>query len=143
MDVGDGVAETVVGAEATVEWPVTPAMTAMRVGSGEIDVLSTPWVLALVERATVDAVAPHLPDGTTTVGASVDLTHSAPSVVGRLIRAHARAESVEGRKIRFSFEVSDEAGEVARGTLVRVVVERERFERSAVARAGSKERERP
>lgn len=143
MDIGDGVAEAVIGAEATVEWPVTPAMTAMRVGSGEVDVLSTPWVLALVERATVDAVAPHLPGGTTTVGASVDLTHSAPSVVGRVIRAHARAESVEGRKIRFSFEVSDEAGEVARGTLVRVVVDRERFERSAVARAGSKERDRP
>jgi len=130
--------EKLAGAEATVEWPVTPGMTARNVGSGEVDVLSTPWVLALVERATVDAVAPMLPEGSTTVGASVDLTHSAPSVVGRQVRAHARAEMVEGRKIRFSFQVSDEAGQVARGSLVRVIVDRARFERSAVERAGPK-----
>jgi predicted thioesterase len=134
------VPESVAGTEATVEWPVTPALTAMKVGSGEVNVLSTPWVLALVERAAVDAVAPHLPEGATTVGVWVDLTHSAPSVVGMQVRAHARAESVEGRRIRFSFEVSDEAGRVAQGSHVRVVVDRERFERSAAARTTAKER---
>jgi predicted thioesterase len=132
-----------VGAEAAVEWPVTPAMTARNVGSGEVNVLSTPWVLALVERAAVDAVAPRLPEGSTTVGTSVDLTHSAPSVVGRQARAHVLVESVEGRKIRFSFQVSDEAGEVARGSHVRVIVDRERFERSAVTRARSKDPDHP
>jgi fluoroacetyl-CoA thioesterase len=123
------------GAEATVEWPVTPSMTAMTVGSGEVDVLGSPWVLAVVERAAVDAVDPHLPEGSVTVGAWFDLTHSAPTVVGKRIRAHARVDSVEGRKIRFTFEVSDEAGQVARGTQVRVVVDRKRFERSAAHRA--------
>jgi fluoroacetyl-CoA thioesterase len=141
VEPGDGVA--LVGAEATVEWPVTPAMTARNVGSGEVNVLSTPWVLALVERAAVDAVAPHLPDGATTVGTSVDLTHSAPSVVGRQAHAYVLVESVDGRKIRFSFRVSDEAGEVARGTHVRVIVDRERFERSAVTRARSKDPDQP
>jgi fluoroacetyl-CoA thioesterase len=139
---GEDSADRLVGAEATVEWPVTPAMTAKNVGSGEVNVLSTPWVLALVERAAVDAVGPHLPDGSTTVGTHIDLTHSAPSVVGRQARAHVRADSVGGRKISFSFEVSDEAGQVARGTHVRVIVDRERFERSAVDRAGPKERDR-
>ena len=139
MDLLSDANDKLVGAEATVEWPVTPGMTARNVGSGEVNVLSTPWVLALVERATVDAVAPLLPEGLTTVGASVDLTHSAPSVVGRQVRAHARAEDVDGRKIRFAFEVSDEAGRVARGSLVRVIVDRARFERSAVERAGPKQ----
>lgn len=134
--------EELIGAEATVEWPVTPAMTARNVGSGEVNVLSTPWVLALVERAAVDAVAPHLPAGSTTVGTSVDLTHSAPSVVGRQARAHVHVDGVEGRKIRFSFEVSDEAGQVARGSHVRVIVDRERFERSAVDRARPKDEDR-
>jgi fluoroacetyl-CoA thioesterase len=128
-----------VGAEATVEWQVTPAMTARTVGSGEVDVLGSPWVLAVVERAAVDAVAPLLPEGAITVGASFELTHSAPTVVGKRIRAHARAESVDGRKIRFSFVVSDEAGEVARGSQVRVVVDRKRFERHASSRAAPNE----
>lgn len=141
MQPGDDVA--LIGAEATVEWPVTPAMTARNVGSGEVNVVSTPWVLALVERAAVDAVAPLLPEGSTTVGTSVDLAHSAPSVVGRQAGADVRVESVEGRKIRFSFQVSDEAGQVARGTHVRVIVDRERFERSAIARARSKDQDLP
>jgi fluoroacetyl-CoA thioesterase len=135
VEPGDGVADKLVGAEATVEWPVTPAMTARNVGSGEVNVLSTPWVLALVERAAVDAVAPHLPSGSTTVGTSVNLAHSAPSVVGRQARAHVLVENVEGKKIHFSFQVSDEAGQVARGSHVRVIVDRERFERAAVDRA--------
>lgn len=142
MEPGDGVADQLVGAEATVEWPVTPAMTARNVGSGEVNVLSTPWVLALVERAAVDAVAPHLPSGSTTVGTSVNLAHSAPSVVGRQARAHVLVERVEGRKIHFSFQVSDEAGQVARGSHVRVIVDRERFERAAVDRARSKDQDR-
>jgi predicted thioesterase len=64
-------------------------------------------------------------------------------VVGRQARAHVLVESVERRKIRFSFQVSDEAGEVARGTHVRVIVDRERFERSAVTRARSKDPDQP
>ena len=138
MDLGDDVATKLVGTETVVEWPVTPAMTARNVGSGEVNVLSTPWVVALMERAAVDAVADHLPEGATTVGTSVDLAHTAPSVVGRQARAHVLVEGVEGRKILFSFQVSDEAGQVARGTHVRVVVNRARFERSAVDRAGSR-----
>jgi fluoroacetyl-CoA thioesterase len=109
-------------------------MTARHVGSGEVDVLSTPWVLALVERTTVDAIAPHLPEGLTSVGASVELVHSAPSIVGRHVRAHARAEDIDKRKVRFAFTVSDEGGEVARGTIVRVLVDRNAFERAAAKR---------
>jgi predicted thioesterase len=135
VQLGEEVAGKLIGTEIIVEWPVTPGMTALKVGSGEVNVLSTPWVLALVERAAVDAVAPHLPEGATTVGMSVDLTHSAPSVVGRQARAHVLVEDVEGRKIRFSFQVSDESGQIARGSHVRVVVDRNRFERSAADRA--------
>jgi len=126
-----GKATPVVGLEATVEERVTEGMTASAVGSGDVPVLATPAVLALVERASVEAVREHLPPGVTTVGSSADLTHHAPSPVGATVRAHAVLDQVEGRRLRFRFTVSDDAGEVATGTHVRVLVDRDRFEAAA------------
>jgi fluoroacetyl-CoA thioesterase len=136
-------ATLVVGLEATVEEMVTEGMTAVAVGSGDVPVLATPTVLALVERASVEAVTDHLPQGTTTVGASADLTHHAPSPVGASVRAKAVLDQVEGRRLRFRFTVSDDAGEVATGTHVRVLVDRERFETDARVRIDQVKDRRP
>jgi predicted thioesterase len=115
------------GLEATVEERVTEAMTAERLGSGDVPVLGTPAVLALVEAAAVAAVADALGPGQTTVGASVELQHVAPTGVDATVTATAGLVEVDGRRLRFSFEVTDPAGPIARGTHTRVVVERDRF----------------
>ncbi|MGH2681902.1 MAG: thioesterase family protein [Actinomycetota bacterium] len=115
------------GLVATVRQVVGEEDTAEAVGSGDVPVLATPVVLTLVERAAVAAVAPHLDLGTSTVGARVGLDHLAPTPVGGRVSATARLDSVEGRKLRFSFEVSDARGVVARGIHVRVVVQRDAF----------------
>ena len=52
---------------------------AASLGSGDIPVLGTPRVVALVEEATVSAVADHLEDGQTTVGTRIELAHNAPT----------------------------------------------------------------
>jgi fluoroacetyl-CoA thioesterase len=124
-----------VGLSAVVEETVTDDMTARAVGSGDVDVLATPALLALVERAAIDAVRGHLPAGTTTVGASVALTHQSPTRPGATVRAEARLDQIDGRRLRFRFTVSDGSGEVANGTHVRVLVDRERFEANAGARS--------
>jgi predicted thioesterase len=115
------------GRQATVEETVTEDMTAQRLGSGDVPVLGTPAILALVEAAAVTAVAEALDPGTTSVGASVELDHLAPTPVGGTVTATAALAEVEGRRLTFRFEVTDAAGPVARGTHVRVVVDRERF----------------
>jgi predicted thioesterase len=84
----------------------------------------------------VAAVADGLEDGSTTVGASVQLDHLAPTVVGAMVQATAGLIEVDGRTLRFRFEVTDPAGPVARGTLQRVVVDRGSFLRNAGARSG-------
>lgn len=122
------------GAEATIRETVTTEMTAARLGSGDVPVLGTPALVALVERTAVAAVAPSLPPGSTTVGARVELDHLAPTPVGAAVSASVRVERVDGRSLTFSFEVSDPAGAVARGTHVRVVVTREEFVDGASAR---------
>jgi fluoroacetyl-CoA thioesterase len=123
------------GPQATVEETVTEDMTAERLGSGDVAVLGTPAVLALVEAAAVAAVADELEPGTTTVGASVALDHLAPTPVGAMVTATAALAEVEERRLTFRFEVTDAAGPVARGQHVRVVVDRERFLDSATERA--------
>jgi fluoroacetyl-CoA thioesterase len=116
-------------------------MTAHSVGSGEVRVLATPVVVALVERAAVSCLAGKLPGGTTSVGASVELAHLAPTPIGATVTARVHLEKVEGgRRLTFSFSVSDPGGEIATGTHVRVVVDRERFEQTAAGRAGDQPR---
>lgn len=115
------------GLEATVEETVTEEMTAERLGSGDVPVLGTPAVLALVEAAAVAAVSNALEGSQTTVGAEVELEHVAPTAVGASVTATAGLVEVDGRRLRFSFEVTDSAGPIARGTHIRVLVEREAF----------------
>lgn len=115
------------GRQATVEETVTEGMTAERLGSGDVPVLGTPAILALVEAAAVATVADELEPGTTTVGASASVDHLAPTPVGGTVTATAALAEVDGRRLTFRFEVTDAAGPVARGTHVRVVVDRERF----------------
>lgn len=122
------------GMQATVEETVGEDMTAERLGSGDVPVLGTPAILALVEAAAMTAVADGLEAGSTTVGASVQLDHMAPTAVGAVVQATAGLIEIDGRTLRFRFEVTDPAGPVARGTHQRVVVDRERFLRNADTR---------
>ncbi|MGC4864498.1 thioesterase family protein [Micromonospora sp. DT53] len=120
------------GLTAQVELTVTDADTAQAVGSGDVPVLGTPRVLALVEAATVAATATGMPPGSTTVGTRVELEHLAPTVVGRTVRAQALLATVDGRRLSFEVTVSDGDQTVARGRVDRIMVDRGRF----VERAG-------
>ncbi|MFF0720709.1 thioesterase family protein [Micromonospora sp. NPDC003816] len=120
------------GLSARVELTVTDADTAEAVGSGDVPVLGTPRVLALVEAATVAASAPHLPAGATSVGTRVELTHLAATPVGRTVVAQATLTTVDRRRLVFDVEVTEGGQRVAEGRVERVVVDRQRF----VERAG-------
>lgn len=122
------------GLTAEVAHEVAAADTARALGSGDVEVLGTPVVVACCEGAAVRAVEPHLEAGQTSVGVHIAMEHLAPTLPGRRIVAWARLEEVNGRNLRFSIEASDGAGLVARGSHVRVLVERDRFLETASAR---------
>ena len=115
---------------------VTEDLSAGRIGSGDLPVLASPSIVALVERTAVDCLQLRLPAELTTVGASFVLTHSAPTPVSAEISVSVSLEPGNSRKLRFGFIVADQAGEVARGSHVRVIVERDRFMRTAESRRG-------
>jgi predicted thioesterase len=101
--------------------------TAIALKSGEVAVLGTPRLIALVEEATLVALVDRLPLGQTTVGMRVQVDHLAPTNVGSSVAAEATLEKVEGRRLTFTVTVTDHCGLVAAGKVTRVVVETERF----------------
>jgi fluoroacetyl-CoA thioesterase len=120
--------------EATIEETVTEAMLADAVGSGDVPVLATPAVLALVERAAVRALDGSLEPGETSVGSWVELSHLAPTPLDASVTASVRLEEVDGRRLTFAFSVRDPAGECAAGRHGRVVVQRDPFLEAAASR---------
>jgi predicted thioesterase len=115
------------GLSAGIDATVTESDTASALGSGSVRVLGTPRVVALVEAATVAAVAGALDPGRTTVGTRVELDHLAPSPVGVSVRAEAVLVEATGRRLTFEVSLSQDGREVARGRVVRAVVDRNRF----------------
>lgn len=100
---------------------------AAAMGSGDMDVFATPAMVALMENAAMNAVASELPDGSSTVGVSINVTHVKPSAMNALVTASAELVSVEGRKLLFKVSAMDETGLIGEGTHLRCIVDRARF----------------
>jgi predicted thioesterase len=101
--------------------------TATVLGSGDVQVLGTPRVVALVEAAAIAALAGRLDPATTSVGTHIDLRHRAPSPIGAVVTASAEVTAVERRTITFSVVAHMDDTPIADGTHTRVVVRREGF----------------
>lgn len=116
-----------IGLKHTSELTVTDAVTAVTIGSGDMPVLATPMMMALMENAAMLAVREALPEGSTTVGGQITSSHLKPSKVGDVVRAEAEVTQIDGRKIMF--KVSAYCGDtlLGEGTHLRFVVDREKF----------------
>lgn len=115
------------GLKAEVRRKVTPDITARHLGSGNVEVLATPAMIALMEQAAVRAVDPLLPEGQKTVGVAVEVKHLAPTPVGMEVSARAEFIEVDGRKLLFKVEAHDEKEKVGEGLHRRVIIDVERF----------------
>jgi predicted thioesterase len=105
--------------------------TAAALGSGDLEVLGTPRVVAWCEQATVAALAPSIDPDRTSVGTRVDIAHERASAVGTTVTVRADLVHVDGRLMRFDVVAEQESAGatvvVARGQVTRVVVDRARF----------------
>lgn len=96
-------------------------------GSGDLHVFATPAMVALMENAAMMAVAEHLPEGSTTVGAMMNTLHVKPSPVDETIQATAVLTGIEGRKLTFSIKAEDSKGVIGEAEHVRFIVDRAKF----------------
>ncbi len=106
---------------------VTDPDTALSSRSGEVAVLGTPRLVALLEEATMAALDGALADGETSVGMRIHVDHLAPVAPGTGVMAEAVLDGVEGRRLTFSAAATVGDAQVARASIVRVVVETDRF----------------
>lgn len=116
-----------IGLKHISELTVIDAVTAVKVGSGDMPVLATPMLMALMENAAMLAVRDALPEGCTTVGGHIESSHLKPSKVGDVVRAEAEVTKVDGKKI--VFKVSAHSGDtlLGEGTHLRFIVDRDKF----------------
>jgi predicted thioesterase len=96
-------------------------------GSGALDVFSTPAMVALMEKASVLAAAPFLPEGCSTVGTSLNVRHLAASPVGAVIRAESVLTGVDGRKLFFETRAWDDNELIGEGLHERFVIDNKKF----------------
>ena len=106
---------------------VSPDDTARALGSGDLEVLGTPQLLAWCEAATVAALTGALAEGETSVGTRVELVHQRATVVGTSVEVRADLVHVDGRLLRFDVAAESDGVLVGHGTVTRVVVDTDRF----------------
>jgi fluoroacetyl-CoA thioesterase len=112
------------GIEGTHDFEVEGRLLTDVGGTLPAKVLSTPGMIAMMERTAARLVWAHLADGQATVGFEVCVKHVAGAREGTRCTARARlAEVVDGRKLRFEVEVvSDDGRTIGVGTHERRVV---------------------
>ena len=94
------------GQSAELDVVVTKEMSTNRTGRDGADVLSTPSLLGVMERASIRASEPYLEKGTTTVGYAVDgLRHLASTSVGQTVRVRSELTEVNRNRLTYAIEV--------------------------------------
>ncbi len=115
------------GASASVSLVVGDGDLATAFGSGDVAVLATPRVVALVEEAAVAAISGGLDPAYTSVGIRIDLRHIAPSPTGSEVVATATVTAAYPRRLSFRVEATMGDTIVATGIHDRAVVLRSDF----------------
>jgi fluoroacetyl-CoA thioesterase len=112
------------GLERTSEFEVADRLLTDVGGTIGVRVLSTPGMIAMLERNAAILSYEHLPEGKATVGFEVCVKHVAAASEGARCTAYARLREVaDERKLRFDVEVRDGDRTIGVGTHERRVIE--------------------
>lgn len=115
---------------------VTPDMLANKVGSGTLEVLGTPSIIALLEGISAELAQEYIDNDMTTVGILVTLQHLSPTPLGCEITLTSILEQTDNRKFTFTIEAKDSKGNIAMGSHRRVAVKIKDFMAKANAKLG-------
>lgn len=116
------------GIKGRQEEVVTLELTAVKVGSGLVEVYATPMMIALMEKTCSTTVEPFLEDGDSTVGTLVNVSHCAATPVGMKVYCECELLEVDRRRLVFKVAVYDERGLIGEGTHERFIINKEKFQ---------------
>ena len=95
------------GIKGRKESTVTKELSAEVLGSGLLPVYATPAMVALMEGAASESVAPYLEEGMTTVGTALNIKHTAATPIGMRVFCESTLTEIDGRRLVFSVTVFD------------------------------------
>ncbi len=116
-----------VGLKGHAEELVTDQNTAQAACSGALPVYGTPFLCALMEKASWTSLAPCLAPGESTVGTKLEIAHLSATPVGMKVWAESEVTAVDGRKITLKVSAFDEKGPIGEGVHERFIVFDEKF----------------
>ena len=120
------------------EMLVTEADTAKALGSGGLNVFATPAMIALSEKTALTSILKELPEGQSTVGTKIDMSHIAATPVGMKVRCETELIEIDRRRLVFAVKVYDEVEKIAEGIHDRFIVEDAKFQTKADAKKDAK-----
>jgi fluoroacetyl-CoA thioesterase len=110
------------GTSVIKETKVTENETALKMGSGDLEVYATPSMIAFMENTAKSLVKGDLPIGYTTVGININVNHIKASPVGANITCNATLIKIDGKKLFFDVDASDDNGTIGNGSHIRFIV---------------------
>ena len=116
-----------VGAKGKFEQAVETRHLASELDSSLASVLSTPTMVAMMEQAAINAIKPFLDTGESSVGMTIEVSHTAATPPGHRARAEAEVTRVEGRRLEFSVRAFDDVEQIGSGTHRRAVIDAAKF----------------
>ncbi|HDO20901.1 MAG: thioesterase family protein [archaeon GB-1867-097] len=109
------------------EFKITEKHAAKNVGSGEVEVLSTPSMIAFMEKTAMECVQKELPEGYISVGTKVDVKHLKPAPVGENLKVTAELVEIDRRRLTFKVKAEWREEIVGEGIHERFIVNKEKF----------------
>lgn len=115
------------GLSYTSKYVVTNQMSAKVLGSGDMEVLATPAMVAIMENAAMLSIMSNIEATESTVGISISTTHVRATTIGKEVQATATVKEIDGRRISFEIIASDDKGVIGVANHDRFIVDREKF----------------
>lgn len=102
--------------------------TAKNMGSGDLDVLATPSLVAFMENAAKEYLNTFLPEELGSVGSNININHIAPTLVGKEITVQGKiTEIIKEKIIIFSLEAYEQDKKIGDASHTRVIINNEKF----------------
>lgn len=106
---------------------VTEDDSASNCGSGLLPVFATPELVAFMEQTAHTSIGHLLPEGSTSVGAEINVKHLKATPLGMQVRCHSKLVEAEGRRLVFHIEAYDEVAKIGEAVHIRNIVDSKRF----------------
>ena len=115
---------------------VAEEQTARHLGSGDLAVFGTPYMIALMEGTARCSVAPYLEETQGTVGTLVNVKHVAATPVGMEVRCESKLIEVDRKRLVFEVKAYDACGLIGEGIHERFIIDNQKFMQKANAKLG-------